>query len=163
ALLRDIQADLARFGVHFDRFVSEGALHAAGTLARALSSLPAELLYRDEGALFFRTTASGDEKDRAVLRSSGEPTYVGGERAHYYETVARGFTDLINVLGADHHGYVARLRALVGAFGFAPERLRVLLVQLVQLTRGGEPVRMGKRAGEFVTLREVLDEVGPDA
>jgi len=162
-LLQDIRTDLERFAVHFDRFVSEGALHAAGTLERALAAVPPDLLYREDGARFFRTTATGDEKDRAVVRGSGEPTYFGGDVAHYYETVGRGFTDLVNVLGADHHGYVARLRALVGAFGFVPERLRVLLVQLVQLTRGGEPVRMGKRAGEFVTLREVLDEVGPDA
>jgi arginyl-tRNA synthetase len=97
------------------------------------------------------------------VRGNGEPTYFGGDLAHYHQTVARGFDRLVNVLGADHHGYVARLRALVGALGFDPDQLRVLLVQLVNLTRGGEPVRMGKRAGEFVTLREVLDEVGPDA
>jgi arginyl-tRNA synthetase len=83
--------------------------------------------------------------------------------AHYHQTLGRGFGQLVNVLGADHHGYVGRLRALVRAFGFAPDMLRVVLVQLVNLTRGGQPVRMGKRAGEFVTLREVLDEVGPDA
>ncbi len=162
-LLAEIQDDLARFAIRFDRFVSERALRAAGTLDRALAALPADLLYRQDGALFFRTTQAGDEKDRAVIRGTGEPTYFGGDAAHYYETVGRGFTQLINVLGADHHGYVARLRALVGAFGFDPTRLQVLLVQLVQLTRGGEPVRMGKRAGEFVTLREVLDEVGADA
>ena len=162
-LLREIEVDLARFAVRFDRFVSERALRSAGTVERALAALPPDTLYRDDGALFFRSTRSGDEKDRALLRGNGEPTYFGGDAAHYYETVARGFTELVNVLGADHHGYVARLRALVGALGFDPEQLRVLLVQLVQLTRGGEPVRMGKRAGEFVTLREVLDEVGPDA
>lgn len=162
-LLGEIEADLSRFAVRFDRFVSERALRSAGTVERALAALPPDTLYRDDGALFFRSTRSGDEKDRALLRGNGEPTYFGGDAAHYYETAARGFTELVNVLGADHHGYVARLRALVGALGFDPERLRVLLVQLVQLTRGGELVRMGKRAGEFVTLREVLDEVGPDA
>jgi arginyl-tRNA synthetase len=91
------------------------------------------------------------------------PTYFGGDIAHYHETVARRFDQLINVLGADHHGYVTRLRAALGALGGDPESLRVLLVQLVNLTRGGQPVRMGKRAGEFVTLTEVLDEVGADA
>jgi arginyl-tRNA synthetase len=162
-LLAEIRDDLARFGVRFDHFVSERALHAAGRLETALAALPADLLYREEGALFFRTTRFGDEKDRAVLRGSGEPTYFGGDVAHYRETLSAGFRQLVNVLGADHHGYVARLRAIVAAFGGDPARLRVLLVQLVNLTRGGEPVRMGKRTGEFVTLREVLDEVGPDA
>jgi arginyl-tRNA synthetase len=162
-LLAEIKDDLARFGVAFDRFVSERDLHARGVLQEALATLPSDLLYRDDGALFYRTTRFGDEKDRAVLRGTGEPTYFGGDVAHYHETVQRGFARLVNVLGADHHGYVARLRALVAGLGFAPELVHVLLVQLVNLTRGGEPVRMGKRAGEFVTLREVLDEVGPDA
>jgi arginyl-tRNA synthetase len=163
ALLDHIRADLARFGVRFDRFVSERALHEAGALDRALAALPADVLYRDDGALFFRTSRYGDEKDRAVLRGTGAPTYFGGDVAHYHETLARGFGRLVNVLGADHHGYVARLRAVVAAFDFPPDMLEVVLVQLVNLTRAGEPVRMGKRAGEFVTLREVLDEVGPDA
>ena len=162
-LLDEIKDDLARFGVRFDRFVSERALHARGALDVALAALPGDLLYRDDGALFYRTTRFGDEKDRAILRGTGEPTYFGGDVAHYHETVQRGFKSLVNVLGADHHGYVARLRALVAGFGFPPELVHVLLVQLVNLTRGGEPVRMGKRAGEFVPLREVLDEVGPDA
>lgn len=162
-LLADIQADLARFGIRFDRFVSERALHEEGALARALEAVPSDLLYREDGACFFRATRFGDEKDRAVLRSNGAPTYLGGDIAHYYQTLGRGFSQLVNVLGADHHGYVARLRAVVSALGFAPDTLRVLLVQLVNLTRGGEPVRMGKRAGEFVSLREVLDEVGADA
>jgi arginyl-tRNA synthetase len=162
-LLEEIQADLERFGVRFDRFVSERSLHARDVMARALEALPADLLYREDGALFYRTTRFGDEKDRALVRGSGEPTYFGGDAAHYLETLERGFSQLVNVLGADHHGYVARLRALLGGFGHSPDLLRVLLVQLVNLTRGGEPVRMGKRAGEFVTLREVVDEVGTDA
>jgi arginyl-tRNA synthetase len=162
-LLDAIKADLARFGVRFDHFVSERALHESGALERALARIPADLLYEDEGATFFRTTHFGDEKDRAVRRGTGAPTYFGGDVAHFAGTLDRGFDQLVNVLGADHHGYVARLRAIVGALGHDPNSLRVLLVQMVNLTRGGEPVRMGKRAGEFVTLREVLDEVGPDA
>jgi len=162
-ILDEIRDDLTRFGVRFDRFVSERALQVDGTYARAMAAVPKDLLYEEDGALIFRTTRFGDEKDRAVQRGSGEPTYFGGDVAHYHQTLAGDFTQLINVLGADHHGYVARLRALVGAFGFPPEMVHVLLVQLVNLTRGGEPVRMGKRAGEFVTLREVLDEVGADA
>jgi arginyl-tRNA synthetase len=162
-LLDEIRTDLTRFGVRFDRFVSERKLHESGALERGLAAVPAHLLYREDGALFFRSSSFGDEKDRAVLRRTGEPTYLGGDVAHYHETIGRGFSALVNVLGADHHGYVERLRALVAALGFAPDQLRVVLVQLVNLTRGGEPVRMGKRAGEFVTLREVLDEVGADA
>ena len=163
SLLEAIREDLAHFRVRFDHFVSERGLHESGAFERALAVLPADLLYRDDGALFFRTTRFGDEKDRAVVRGSGEPTYFGGDVAHYHATLGRGFARLVNVLGADHHGYIARLRAIIAGFGSAPEMLDVLLVQLVNLTRGGEPVRMGKRAGEFVTLREVVDEVGVDA
>mgnify|MGYP000013081048 CR=1 FL=1 len=163
ALLADIRSDLERFGVRFDNFVSERRLHEAGFLEKALAALPADLLYVDDGALFFRSTAFGDDKDRAVRRQGGVPTYFGGDMAHFYATLARGFSQLVMVLGADHHGYVPRLRAIVEALGHPPERLRVVLVQLVNLTRRGEPVRMGKRAGEFVTLREVVDEVGVDA
>jgi arginyl-tRNA synthetase len=162
-LLARIKDDLAGFDIRFDRFVSERDLHERGVLGRALGVIPADLLYDDGDALMFRTTAFGDEKDRAVRRSTGVPTYFGGDIAHFHETAARGFDQLVNVLGADHHGYVTRLRAALAALGGDPETLRVLLVQLVNLTRAGQPVRMGKRAGEFVTLREVLDEVGPDA
>jgi arginyl-tRNA synthetase len=162
-LLDVIRDDLAIFRVRFDHFVSERSLHEGGAFQQALAALPPELLYRDDGALFYRTTKFGDEKDRAVVRGNGEPTYFGGDVAHYHGTLARGFERLINVLGADHHGYIARLRSIVAGFGASPEMLEVLLVQLVNLTRGGEPVRMGKRAGEFVTLRDVVDEVGVDA
>jgi arginyl-tRNA synthetase len=162
-LLEHIKDDLLRFGVRFDTFVSERGLHERGVLARALEGIPGRLLYEDGEALFFRTTDFGDEKDRAIRRSNGLPTYFGGDIAHFHETIARGFDQLVNVLGADHHGYVARLRAAIAGLGGNPDRLRVLLVQLVNLTRAGQPVRMGKRAGEFVTLREVMDEVGSDA
>jgi arginyl-tRNA synthetase len=162
-LLDEIRKDLERFGVRFDHFVSERQLHESGALDRALAAIPSDLLYEAEGALFFKTTIAGDEKDRAVRRGSGVPTYFGGDIAHFQSTLARRFDALVNVLGADHHGYVSRLKAVVQALGGDPAMLRVLLVQLVNLTRGGEPVRMGKRAGEFVTLREVLDEVGTDA
>jgi len=162
-LLARIKEDLAAFGIHFDRFVSERGLHDQGVLDRALAVVPERFLYREGDALLFRTTDYGDEKDRAVRRTSGLPTYFGGDIAHFHETLGRGFDELVNVLGADHHGYTARLRAAIAALGGEPDRLRVLLVQLVNLTRAGQPVRMGKRAGEFVTLREVLDEVGADA
>jgi len=162
-MLDRIKDDLARFGVRFDVFVSERDLHERGVLDRALGVVPERYLYQEGDALMFRTTEFGDEKDRAVRRSTGVPTYFGGDIAHFHETVAARFDQLVNVLGADHHGYVVRLRAAIAALGGDPDSLRVLLVQLVNLTRGGQPVRMGKRAGEFVTLREVLDEVGADA
>jgi arginyl-tRNA synthetase len=163
-LLDEIRDDLRRFRVRFDAYVSERALHEQGTLDAALARLDPSLLYEEEGALFFRTTAFGDEKDRALRRAhGGAPTYFGGDLAHFHGTLQRPFAQLVNVLGADHHGYVKRLEAIVAALGGDPKALRVLLVQLVNLTRGGEPVRMGKRAGEFVTLREVVDEVGVDA
>jgi len=162
-LLDEIRADLARFDIQFDRFVSERQLHEKGALDRALATLPAELLYADDGALFFRTSRFGDEKDRPVRRRTGEPTYFGGDVAHFHETLSRGFERLVNVLGADHHGYVARLRAVLEGFGRSNDLLQVVLVQIVSLTRGGLPVRMGKREGEFVGLRDVLDEVGSDA
>ena len=119
-LLEEIKVDLDRFGVRFDRFVSEKALHSEGAFQAALEAVPPDLLYREEGALFFRTTRFGDEKDRAVIRSNGEPTYFGGDVAHYRATLARGFTQLVNVLGADHHGYTGRLRAVIAAFGASP-------------------------------------------
>lgn len=162
-LLDVIRADLEHFGVRFDHFVSERGLHERGALDGALAALPSELLYADDGALFFRSTTFGDDKDRAVRRQGGEPTYFGGDLAHFHGTLGRGFDHMLNVLGADHHGYVARLRAIVQALGYDPQRLRVLIVQLVTLVRDGQQVRMSKRAGEFVTLREVVDEVGVDA
>jgi arginyl-tRNA synthetase len=162
-LLGEIRDDLERFGIRFDDFVSERALHEQGLLPVALGRIPARLLYEEGEALLFRTTEFGDEKDRAVRRQSGAPTYFGGDLAHFHQTLDCGYDRLVNVLGADHHGYVARLRAAIGALGGDPDALTVILVQLVNLTREGQPVRMGKRAGEFVTLREVLDEVGSDA
>jgi arginyl-tRNA synthetase len=162
-LLAHIRTVLDRFGIGFDRFVSERGLHEAGGLQQALESIPARLLYEEDDALFFRSTEFGDEKDRAVRRGSGAPTYFGGDLAHLRQTLAEGHDRIVNVFGADHHGYVARLRAAIAALGGDPARLDVVLVQMVNLTRAGQPVRMGKRAGEFVALEDVLAEVGVDA
>jgi arginyl-tRNA synthetase len=121
------------------------------------------LLYDEEGARWFRSTQFGDEKDRVVQRSNGELTYFAGDIGYHRQKLARGYDELIDVWGADHHGYVQRVKAAIEALGCDPKRLHVVLVQLVRLTRGGEPVRMGKRTGEFVTMREVVEEVGRDA
>ena len=121
------------------------------------------LLYRQDGAEWFRSTQFGDDKDRTVIKSDGELTYFASDIAYHRNKFERKFTRLINVWGADHHGYVARLKAALAAWAIMRSCLRVVLVQMVQLTRGGEPVRMGKRSGEFVSLDEVLQEVGRDA
>jgi arginyl-tRNA synthetase len=120
-------------------------------------------VYSKDGAEWFQSTAFGDDKDRTVTKSDGELTYFAADIAYHRNKLERGFGKLINIWGADHHGYVPRLKASLRGLGYDDSILRVLLVQMVQLTRAGEPVRMGKRSGEFVALQEVLDEVGGDA
>ncbi len=163
-LLEQIKDDMRALHVEVDQFVSERALHETGVVARALEQMAARgYVYEQDGARWFRSEAFGDEKDRVVQRSDGELTYFAADIGYHGEKLARGYDELIDVWGADHHGYVKRVAAAIQALGYDPARFQVLLVQLVRLTRGGEPVRMGKRTGEFVTLREVVDEVGPDA
>jgi arginyl-tRNA synthetase len=145
-------------------FVSETALREERVVENALEVLRAKnLLYEEEGALWFRSTQFGDEKDRVVERSNGELTDFAADVGYHRQKLERGSDELINVWGADHHGYVKRVEAAIEALGKDPKSLHVILVQLVRLTRGGEPVRMGKRSGEFVTMREVVEEVGADA
>lgn len=164
ALLEGIRRDLANFGIAFDHFVSERELRERREVEQTIGLLRSQgLLYREEGAEWFRATAYGDDKDRTVVKSDGELTYFASDIAYHRNKFERGFKKLVNVWGADHHGYVSRIKAAMKALGYDPEVLRVVLVQLVQLTRCGEPVRMGKRLGEFVSLREVLEEVGTDA
>ncbi len=163
-LLEIIRDDLAAFGISFDSFVSEKELRERGAVERTLALLAERgMLYEQDGARWFRSTGFGDDKDRPLVKSDGELTYFASDIAYHRDKLERGFAKLINVWGADHHGYVPRLRAGLAALGYDPEALRVVLVQLVQLTRGGEPVRMGKRSGEFVSLTEVIEEVGADA
>ena len=164
ALLDMIRGQLGRFGIEFDSFFSEKALRERGEVAQSMDLLRARgLLYSQDGAEWFRSTRFGDDKDRTVVKSDGELTYFASDIAYHRNKFERKFTRLINVWGADHHGYVARLKAAMRGLGYDAEILRVVLVQMVQLTRRGEPVRMGKRTGEFVTLDEVLQEVGRDA
>jgi arginyl-tRNA synthetase len=163
-LLDQIKDDLAALAVPVDGFVSERALHDEGVVDSALAALVAGgWVYEADGATWFRSTAFGDDKDRVLRRSAGELTYFAADIGYHRQKLQRGFAQLIDVWGADHHGYIQRIAAAIAALGGDPAKFRVLIVQLVRLTRGGEPVRMGKRSGEFVTLREVLDEVGPDA
>ncbi len=169
-ILRWIRADLDAFGVHFDRWFEESALYkrhpeqAQTLLEEALALLKEKgLIYEEEGALWFRSTAFGDDKDRVLIRSSGEPTYYASDVAYHLEKFRRGYDLVIDIWGHDHHGYVQRVKAAVQALGYPKDALQILLIQLVNLLRGGRPVAMSTRAGEFVTLKEVLDEVGKDA
>ena len=164
ALLKTIKNQLGEFGIHFDSFFSEKELRGRNEVVETLERLRSRgLIYSQDGAEWFRSTEFGDDKDRTVIKSDGELTYFASDIAYHRNKFERKFNKLINVWGADHHGYVPRLKAAMQGLGYDPNILHVVLVQMVQLTRGGEPVRMGKRTGEFVSLEEVLQEVGRDA
>jgi arginyl-tRNA synthetase len=163
-ILDEIKRDLEDFGVVFDHYFSEKELYKENGVADLLAFLEKQgFIYSDDGTLWFRSTAFGDEKDRVVVRRNGEPTYFAADIAYHKNKFSRGFDVLIDIWGADHHGYMPRLWAAVEAMGYQKDRLKIILVQLVNLLRAGEPVAMSTRSGEFVTLREVLDEVGKDA
>jgi arginyl-tRNA synthetase len=163
-LLKAIKDELQKFGIAFNSYASEKELRERDEVKKTIELLGSHgLIYAEEGAQWFRATQYGDDKDRAVVKSNGELTYFASDIAYHRTKYERGFKKLINVWGADHHGYVQRLKAAMDALGYESQRLRVVLVQMVHLTRGGAPVRMGKRLGEFVSLRDVLDEVGRDA
>ena len=163
-MLESIRKTLGSMGVEFDVWFSERELYRRGEVERTLSELEERgEAYRDEGALWLRTTRYGDEKDRVLVRSNGEPTYFASDIAYHHDKMERGFDTVINIWGADHHGYVARMKAAMDAIGYGAEHLEIILGQLVKLYQGGEPVAMSKRTGEIVTLDELLEEVGPDA
>lgn len=162
--LADCRQDLEEFGVTFDHWFSEQSLYASGLVEQAVARLEsAGHTYMHEGALWFRSTAFGDEKDRVVRRENGVYTYFASDIAYHLEKFSRGFTRVIDVWGADHHGYIARVMGALRACGAEAERLTVALVQFAVLYRGGEKVSMSTRAGQFVTLRELRREVGNDA
>lgn len=164
AILNDIREDLAEFRVHYDNWYSERQLVARGAVAQALAELEqAGYLYQRDGARWFRATAFGDEKDRVVVRENGATTYFAADIAYHLDKYRRGYAHLIDVWGADHHGYVPRVKAGLQALGQDPGTLQVLLIQFAILYRGSERVSMSTRAGEFVTLRELREEVGNDA
>ncbi|MEJ2572115.1 MAG: arginine--tRNA ligase [Gammaproteobacteria bacterium] len=163
-VLADIRQDLEEFGVVYDDWYSERSLTASGAVTRALQRLKAGgHAYEQGGALWFRATDFGDEKDRVLVRDNGQTTYFASDIAYHMDKLERGFERVIDVWGADHHGYVPRVKAALRAMGDDPARLDVLLVQFAILYKGGERMQMSTRAGEFVTLRELRDEVGNDA
>jgi arginyl-tRNA synthetase len=164
AIRDDIEDDLAEFGVTFDRWYSEQSLTRGKAIDDALGVLEERgMLYKKDGATWFRATDFGDEKDRVVIRENGVKTYFASDIAYHYEKRQRGFDHLIDILGADHHGYVPRVRAGLEAMGYKGDSLEVELVQFVTLYRGGEKMQMSTRSGEFDTLRQLRAEVGNDA
>jgi arginyl-tRNA synthetase len=160
----EIRATLARFGVVFDTFVSEASLEEHGEIAEAIERLrTADTIYEADGAIWFRSTTYGDDKDRVVVRANGVHTYFGADCAYMVDKFRRGFDHLIYVLGADHHGDVVRMKGAAQALGYEPERVELLIYQFVSFLRGGEPLQMSKRQGTFASLGELIDEVGTDA
>jgi arginyl-tRNA synthetase len=159
-----IEASLERLGVHFDVWKTETSLHVDGWVAKGVERLrEAGHLYESEGATWFRSTTFGDDKDRVVFRSTGEPTYFASDIGYVVEKFSRGFDELIYVWGADHHGTVARVRNAASAMGYDRDAIRMLLVAWVRFVRDGVEVPMSKRSGEFLTLDELLEEIGADA
>ncbi len=164
AMLADIRTDLEAFGVRFDTWFSEASLLSDGSVQRSLDELmESRNLYEQDGALWLRSTAYGDDKDRVVVKKDKSYTYLATDISYHRNKLARGFKTLVNVWGADHHGYIPRVQAVIQAFGHSRDSLHVVLVQLVAILRHGKPVPMSKRAGTFVTLRDVVQDVGSDA
>ncbi|MFZ7104787.1 MAG: arginine--tRNA ligase [Peptococcaceae bacterium] len=160
-----IRKALLEFGVEYDIWFSETELHKSGAIAEVIKLLQEkDLIYEQEGALWFRSSKFGsDDKDEVVVRSNGTPTYFAADIAYHKNKFDRGFDWVINIWGADHHGHVARMKGAVEAVGYNPDHLTVMLMQLVRLFRGGEIVRMSKRTGKYITLSELVEEVGKDA
>ncbi len=162
SILQGIRSDLDQFGVRLDQWVSESKIFPL--LPRLLEEMrEKDLIYEQDGALWFRSTRYGDDKDRVVRKQDGEYTYLATDIGYHHHKLERGYGRLINVWGADHHGYIPRIEGVIRALGYPKDRLAVILVQMVSLLREGKPVSMSKRAGEFVTLADVLKEVGRDA
>jgi len=163
-ILNDIRQDLGEFGVEYDEWFSEYSLTKNGTVQRAIEQLKAGgNTYLQDGALWFRSSDFGDEKDRVVIRDNGQQTYFASDIAYHLNKLERGFDQIINIWGADHHGYVPRVKAAMTALGTDADKLTVLLVQFANLYRGEERLPMSTRSGEFVTLRDLRKEVGDDA
>jgi len=163
-MLEGQKRELGRFGARMDRFFRESELHRNGAVEMSREKLASRgFLEEREGALWFRSTQFGDQEDRVVVRSNGEPTYFLADAAYHNDKFARGFQRLIDILGPDHHGHVQRMLGVIEALGWPREGFEVIVAQWVRLLRGGEVVKMSKRAGEFITLDELVEEVGVDA
>lgn len=162
--LNKLRATLRRFRVEFDEWYSERKLHNSGAIKEACDKLLANgNMYEEDGALWLNTVRYGDDKDRVVIRENGVPTYLAADIAYHDDKFNRGFKRLINIWGADHHGYITRVKAAMEALGHNSDQLEILLLQMVALFRGGEYVKMSKRTGQAITLEELIDEVGVDA
>ena len=161
--LKALKQDLAAFNVHFDKWFSERTLHPDAIHAACDVLKQRGKMYEKDGALWLKSTDYGDDKDRVVIRDNGVPTYLAADIAYHKNKYDRGFGSLINIWGADHHGYVARVKAAMAALGYDPEKLEILLLQMVSLFRDGKPVKMSKRTGQAITLNELIEEVGADA
>ncbi|MGD2151188.1 MAG: arginine--tRNA ligase, partial [Desulfobacterales bacterium] len=163
-IISQIRQDLTKFGVEFDNWFSEQSLYDSGKVGEIIDDFrDKNIIYEKDGALWFKTKDFGDEKDRVVVRKNGQTTYFASDIAYHMDKFERGFARVIDVWGADHHGYISRVKGAIQASGLNKNRFKVILVQLVNLLRGGEPVAMSTRAGEFVTLSDVIKEVGKDA
>ncbi len=165
-LIEEIRETLERYRIHFDTWFLEGSLHEGdpSPIARAFQVQREKgHLYESEGALWLRTTEFGDDKDRVLQRSTGAPTYFAADVAYHEDKLERGFDRMINVLGADHHGYVPRMKAVIAALGVDPDRFEAPILQFVHIVEGGDRAKMSKRAGDFVTLADLMDEIGVDA
>ncbi len=163
-ILEGVRGTLERFGVDFDSWFSERDLYANGEVDAALEKLEQRgHTYRHDGALWLRSTEFGDDKDRVLIRADGEPTYLAADVAYHQDKLERGFEHLINVLGADHHGYTPRVRAAIAALGTDPDVLEALIMRLVHIVESGERAQMSKRIGDFVSLDELVDDIGVDA
>lgn len=163
-ILKDISGDLKRFGVSFDRWVSETGFFEDGSVDKLLKEFEEKgLIYFDEGSKWFKSSVYGDEKDRVVVKKDGSYTYLASDIAYHKDKIDRGYDTLINIIGPDHHGYIPRLNAVVETLGFDPKQLKCIIVQLTTLYRGEEKLSMSTRKGQFISLKQLMDEVGPDA
>ena len=163
-MLSNIKEDLAEFRIEFDNWFSERTLHEENKIQEVIDLLREKgYIYDKDGAIWFASTEFGDDKDRVAIKNDGSPTYMAADMAYHYDKLERGFDHLINVWGADHHGYIDRMKAVIEAFGYDRDTLEIIVVQIVTLLRDGKKVPMSKRAGDFVTMREVMEEVGRDA
>ncbi len=163
-MFTQIKSSLHEFGTDFDVYTHEDSMHSSGRVDQAIAQLRANgAIYEKDGATWLRTTEFGDDKDRVVIKSDGQPAYIAGDLAYYLDKRQRGFGLCIYMLGADHHGYIARLKAAAAALGDDPDTVEVLIGQLVNLVRDGQPVRMSKRAGTVITLDDLVEAIGVDA